>query len=249
MEQNYIYHGDCLEIMQSIDAESVDMILCDLPYGSTRNRWDILIPLIPLWQQYKRIIKNNGVIALTGQGMFSAKLMVSNEDWYKYTLVWEKDNVTGHLNAKKQPLRKHEDVLIFYQKQPTYNPQFTLGTPYQYSHYQYETNSTNYGDQKGVGQIKNDGKRYPTSIIKIGKVSPKKEKILHPTQKPVELFEWLIKTYTIPGDIVLDSCIGSGTTAIAAINTGRSFIGIEKEKKYADLANQRIHDHIGLFAY
>lgn len=226
--------------MKLIPDKSIDMILCDLPYGTTRNKWDEIIPFEPLWEHYKRVVKENGAIVLTGQGLFSAKLMLSNNRMYKYSLVWEKDNITGHLNAKKQPLRKHEDILVFYNKQPTYNPQFTQGAPYQYSHYKYDTNSSNYGDQKGVGQIKNEGKRYPTSIIKVDKVSPKKEKIHHPTQKPVPLFEYLIKTYTNEGEIVLDNCMGSGTTAVACVNTGRNFIGFETEPEYVEIANKRL---------
>jgi len=240
LELNRIYQIDCLEGMKLIPDGSIDMILCDLPYGTTQNKWDIVIPLERLWEEYNRIIKDDGAIVLTGQGGFSAKLILSNEKYYKYSLVWEKDNITGHLNAKKQPLRKHEDIMVFYKKQCTYNPQFTQGTPYQYSHYKYETSSSNYGEQKGVGQIINDGRRYPTSIVKINKISPKKKKILHPTQKPVELFEWLIKTYSNKGDIILDNCMGSGTTAVAALKNDRKFIGFETEFKYIEIANMRL---------
>lgn len=250
IELNKIYNEDCLGDkekgtgMWRIPDKSIDMILCDLPYGVTaRNKWDEVIPFNLLWEQYNRIIKDNGAIVLMGQGVFSAKLIMSNIKNYKYTLIWEKDNITGHLNAKKQPLRKHEDILVFYKKQPTYNPQMTEGKPYQYSHYSYDTNSSNYGEQKGVGQIKNEGKRYPTSIIKINKPNPKKEKILHPTQKPVELFEWLIKTYTNENEVVLDNCIGSGTTAIACINTNRKYIGFELDEEYYNIAIERIRNY------
>lgn len=227
-----------------IPDKSIDMIFCDLPYGTTKNKWDSIIPLNKLWEQYNRIIKDNGIIVLTSQGLFTGELMLSNKKYYKYTLIWEKDNVTGHLNAKKQPLRKHEEILVFYKKQPTYNPQFTEGTPYQYSHYNYDTNSSNYNNQEGCGQIKNEGKRYPTSIIKIKKPNPKQERIIHPTQKPIALCEWLIKTYSNENEIILDNCIGSGTTAIACINTKRNFIGFEMNDAYYNIAKERINNHI-----
>jgi len=235
---------DCLEGMKYIKDKSIDMILCDLPYGTTKNKWDSIIPLDKLWKHYNRIIKDNGVIVLNSQGLFTGELMLSNKKYYKYTLIWEKDNITGHLNAKKQPLKKHEEILVFYNKQPTYNPQFTEGTPYQYSHYNYNTNSSNYNNQNGCGQIKNDGKRYPTSIIKIKKPNPKQEKILHPTQKPVELCEWLIKTYSNEGNLILDNCFGSGSTFIACINNKRNFIGFEMNDTYFNLAKERINKHI-----
>jgi site-specific DNA-methyltransferase (adenine-specific) len=192
--------------------------------------------LEPLWQQYKRVIKDNGAIVLTAQTPFDKVLGNSNLKELKYEWIWEKDNATGHLNAKKMPMKKHENILVFYKKLPTYNPQFTVGKPYEAKR---GRKSTNYGnDVSGYdGVTVSDGKRYPLSIVKFNK-----EIGFHPTQKPTSLFEYLIKTYTNEGETVLDNCIGSGTTAIAALNTGRFFIGIEKEQEYVDIANKRIEE-------
>ena len=225
---------DCVEGMKYIDDKSIDMILCDLPYGTTRNKWDSIIPLEPLWEQYKRIIKDNGAIVLTAQTPFDKVLGASNLDMLRYEWIWEKDNATGHLNAKKMPMKKHENILVFYKKLPQYNPQFTEGKPYVVKR---GRKSTNYGDDvEGYdGITKSDGKRYPTSILRFNK-----ETGLHPTQKPVALFEYLIKTYTNEGETVLDNCMGSGTTAVACINTNRNFIGIELDEGYFKIAKERI---------
>ena len=231
---NKIHHGDCLEIMKDIPTGSVDMILCDLPYGTTACSWDTIIPFEPLWEQYERVIKDNGAIVLTASQPFTNVLANSNLRLFKYEWIWEKEQGVNFMMAKKQPMKVHENILIFYKKQPSYNPQMTEGTPY----------ISGKGDSGEVTgrvrktQTKNNGTRYPRSVQKI-----KREFGLHPTQKPVALFEYLIKTYTNEGEIILDNCIGSGTTAIASINTNRNYIGIEKEKEYVDIANERINNH------
>jgi site-specific DNA-methyltransferase (adenine-specific) len=241
LEYNKIYLGDCLDIMNSIDDESTDMILCDLPYGITQNEWDSVIPIKNLWEQYKRIIKNNGVIILTASGLFTAKLMLSNEKMYRYKWVWEKSKSSGFMNAKKMPLKSHEDILVFYKNLPTYNPQGVIPVKIKTGRSR-KGNDRNYG-KTGVGNpdyIQTTG-NYPKDILKINNPSNKGHQ--HPTQKPVALFEYLIKTYTNEGDLVLDNCIGSGTTAIAAINTNRNWIGIEMNEEYYSLANKRIETH------
>lgn len=227
-------HGDCLVIMKEIPDESVDMILCDLPYGTTRNKWDSIIPLDELWVQYKRIIKNNGAIVLFSQMPFTAELVKSNMDMFRYEWIWEKDNGTGFLNSKKMPLKIHENIEIFYKKPPVYNPQMRKGfKPYKTFS---GRKTTNYGDFDRV-ETKSNGERYPIDIIKF-----KKDGGLHPTQKPVALLEYLIKTYTNEGDTVLDNCMGSGSTGVACVNTNRSFIGIELDDKYFNIAEKRIKD-------
>ena len=231
---NKIYLGDCLELMKDIPDKSVDMILCDLPYGTTQNKWDCVIDLSKLWGNYERIIKDNGAIVLTAQTPFDKVLGVSNLKLLKYEWIWQKEAGTGFLNAKRMPLKDHENILVFYKSTPIYNPQMTQGKPYicKKSHH-----GTNYGkDVIDVVVTKSNGERYPKTIIKL----PRDKQKLHPTQKPVALFEYLIKTYTNEGETVLDNCIGSGTTAIACINTNRNFIGIEKDEHYFNLANERI---------
>ncbi len=242
---NKIIQGDCLEIMKSIPDKSVDMILCDLPYGTTQNKWDEIIPLDFLWVQYKRIIKENGVIVLTASQPFASKLVMSNLSMFKYDLIWDKKRPTGQLNVKKQPLRQHEHILIFYKKQPTYNPVMhtnRLKRDFVGKSEKSKKQSDNYGQQYDyVSDIKTDALSYPRSLIEQTTViGNSKEKLPHPTQKPVALFEWLIKTYSNDGDIVLDNCLGSGTTAVAAKNTGRNFIGIEISQEYVDLSNKRL---------
>jgi len=227
--------------MKSIDDKSIDMILCDLPYGSkkrkiTWNNWDNEINSSLLFKEYRRIIKNNAIIVLTAMPPFSSKLIIDNIDIFKYEWVWEKEAGTGFLNAKKMPLRSHENILIFYFNQPTYNPQFTEGKPYTTTK---GSLSTNYCNSDKIVTTKNEGKRYPKTIIKIDR----ERKNIHPTQKPIALFEYLIKTYTNEGDLVLDNCIGSGTTAIACMNTNRQYIGIEKDNTYFELANKRIEEY------
>ncbi|EDW22198.1 site-specific DNA-methyltransferase [Bacillus pumilus] len=237
LELNRIYQRDCIEGMRMLPDKSIDMILCDLPYGTTRNKWDIVIPLDSLWEQYERVVKDNGAIVLTAAQPFTSLLVSSNPKLFRYDITWDKKQITGFLNAKRMPLRKHEDILIFYKKPPTYNPQFTFGDSYEVRR---KHSTSNYGSQN-ENETKSDGRRYPTSIIEIPQI---REKGGHPTQKPVKLFEWLIKTFTNEGDIILDSCIGSGTTAVAATQLNRNFIGFEIETEYAKRANQRLDSSV-----
>ena len=235
-----LYKGDCLEIMKDIPDKSIDMILCDLPYGTTQNKWDSVIPFDDLWREYKRIIKDNGVIVLTSQGIFTAKLILSNEKWFKYKWVWEKSKATNFLNAKKQPLRKHEDICVFYNKQPKYNPQMTEGEPYDKGIRKNQLTGS-YGEFNPV-HVKSEGKRYPTDVVYF-KTAESEGKVYHSTQKPVALLEYLIKTYTIEGELVLDNCMGSGSTGVACLNTNRKFIGIELDENYFNIAKERIENH------
>jgi len=234
---NQILKGDCLELMKDIPARSIDMVLCDLPYGTTACKWDTVLPFDKLWEQYERIIKPNGAIVLTAAQPFTSALVMSNLKLFKYDWVWRKPKGTGHLNAKKQPMRDKEDILVFYKKQCTYNPQYTDGEPYEVkSGWKGTEGYEGYGKDKRTGN-NNDGFRYPKQVqefctVEIG--------TLHPTQKPVALFEYLIKTYTNEGDVVLDNCAGSGTTAEACIKTNRGFIVMEQEQKYFDIINLRV---------
>jgi len=234
-----IIHGDCLKLMKDIPDKSIDMILCDLPYGTTQNKWDSIIPLDELWNQYERIIKENGAIVLTSQGIFTAKLMLSNEKLFKYKITWIKSKSTNFLNAKKQPLRKHEDICVFYKKQPLYNPQMREGEPYDKG-FRKDQNTGSYGDFKTC-HVKSNGLRYPTDTVYF-KTSESEGTVFHPTQKPVALFEYLIKTYTNEGDLVLDNCMGSGTTGVACKNLNRDFIGMELDEKYFEIAKKRIEE-------
>jgi site-specific DNA-methyltransferase (adenine-specific) len=240
LELNKIYNMDCLEGMKLIPDKSIDMILCDLPYGiTTRNKWDVIIPLNKIWEQYERIIKDKGAIALTSVEPFTSLLVTSNLKLFRYDIIWEKQKGSDPLNANRKPLRSHENILLFYKKQPTYNPQFTVGEPY-IRKGECSVKSTNYNKTDKVYNLgSKDGKRYPKTVIKISNEGMN-AKNLHPTQKPVELFEWLIKTYTNEGETVLDNCMGSGTTAIACINTNRNYIGFELSEEYCKIAEERI---------
>lgn len=246
MKLNTIYNEDCLEGMKRISDGSVDMILADLPYGVTKNKWDSVIPLDELWEHYKRVIKENGAIVLFGQGLFTAGLMFSNEKMYRYNLIWEKDRPSGFLNAKRMPLRSHEDIIVFYRKLPTYNPQFWEGEPLHGMGSKFkegQLGNNNYGkfDSHKNPSAKREGdtKKYPRSVLSFKKEHPP----IHPTQKPVALFEYLIKTYTNKGETVLDNCMGSGTTAIACLNTDRQYIGFELDEEYHKLSLERIENH------
>jgi site-specific DNA-methyltransferase (adenine-specific) len=225
---NAIFEGDCLRIMPKLPSRSIDMILCDLPYGTTQNKWDSLIPLNKLWREYQRIIKSNGVIALTSQGLFTAQLINSNPKLFKYKLVWIKSKATNFLNAKKQPLRKHEDVCIFYKKQPVYHPQMQSGLPYDKGIRKNQLTGS-YGKFDPI-QVKSNGTRYPTDIVYF-KTAESEGEIYHPTQKPIELGRYLIKTYTNPKALVLDSAFGSGSFLVAAALEKRNFLGIEKNQE------------------
>lgn len=233
MEIDKIYNGDCLELMKDIQSGSVDMILCDLPFGTTRNQWDAIIPINKLWEQYKRICKPNAAIVLFSQQPFTSILVASNLDMFKYEWIWIKDNGTGHLNAKKMPMKIHENILVFYQQLPTYNPQMRIG----FKPYNCKTGgaSSNYGIYDKVTTISN-GERYPTDVLYFTR---DKEK-LHPTAKPVNLLRYLIKTYTNENDLILDNCCGAGSTCVAAIKENRRFIGMELDKQYYNIATERI---------
>jgi len=258
---NKIIQGDCLEVMKNIPPGSIDMILCDLPYGTTQNKWDSVINLEKLWAQYVRIIKTNGCIALTAQGLFTAKLILSNEKLFKYKIVWIKSKPTNFLNAKKQPLRKHEDICIFYKKQPVYHPQMTAGEPYDKG-IRKDQYTGSYGDFE-PRHIKSSGERYPNDVVFYEedvlsddyiyiKTAESEGPVVHPTQKPVELGRYLIRTFTNAGDIVLDNACGSGSFLIAALAENRRFIGIEKNEgallhkkhpvDYIEIASKRLEE-------
>lgn len=236
---------DCLEGMKLIDDKSIDMILCDLPYGMTQCNWDTPIDLEELWKQYKRIIKDDGAIALFGTEVFSAKLILSNQKWYRYKWIWEKAKATGFLNANRRPLVAHEEILIFSKKAPKYYPQMRNGKPYDKGLRKEQTQNDIYGKYEQTEVKNEDGKRYPRSVIYF-KTAEAEGPVYHKTQKPVALCEYLIKTYTNEGDLVLDNCMGSGTTAIACLNTNRNYIGFEIEKEYIDIINKRIEEHKSL---
>jgi len=231
---------DCLEGMKYIDDKSIDMILCDLPYGTTKCKWDIVIPFEPLWEQYERIIKDNGAIVLFGSQPFTSALVMSNLKLFRYELIWQKTLATNFMLVKKQPAKKHENILVFYKKQPTYNPQMEIGKPYKDKPRKRTVGI--HGNAETIKKaINNEGTRYPSSVQLF---SNGNNGNVHPTQKPVELCEYLIKTYTNENELVLDNCIGSGTTAIACINTNRNYIGFELDKEYYEIAKNRINKHI-----
>lgn len=225
---NRVIEGNCLNVMKQFPSKSIDMILCDLPYGTTQNHWDSIIPLDKLWPQYERVIKDRGVIALTSQGVFTAHLILSNLKLFKYKITWIKSKPTNFLNAKKQPLRKHEDICVFYKYQPTYNPQMSMGEPYNKG-FRKDQLTGSYGDFKTV-EVKSNGDRYPTDVIYF-KTAESEGPIYHPTQKPVELGRYLINTFTKPGEVVLDNACGSGSFLVAAVKEKRKYIGIEKNKE------------------
>lgn len=214
--------------MPNIESNSVDLIVCDLPYGVTKNKWDVIIPFDKLWEQYDRIIKENGAVVLFGSQPFTTLLISSNMKNFRYCLVWEKNKFSDFLNAKRKPMKTNEDIAIFYKKQPTYNPQYWYSTPYERWNTQSAIDKqTNYGKHK-QNKVKSDGRRLPTTVLKFNRV----ERPDHPTQKPVDLLEWLIKTYSNEGDTVLDNCMGVGSTGVAAVQTGRHFVGIELNEEY-----------------
>lgn len=247
MELDKIYLGDCLELMKEIPDKSIDCIICDLPYevlnkNNVNAQWDKVIPFEHLWAQYERIVKDNAAIILFGQGMFTARLMMSNPKLWRYNLIWQKGGrCSGFLNAKKMPLREHEDIMVFYRQQPPYNPQMTKCQPHERNHSRGKLNTeqTNrcYGNFGKADDIITNLK-YPKSILNFKRPHPQ----VHPTQKPVELIRYLIRTYTNVGGVILDNCIGSGTTAIAAIRENRHFIGMELNKEYYEIALKRIRE-------
>ena len=238
-----LIQGDCLEVMKNIPSASVDMILCDLPYGTTHNKWDTRLNMGKLWEQYKRIIKDNGAIVLFSQMPFTAALVMSNPKMFRYEWIAEKSLATGFLNAKRMPMKAHENILVFYKKLPTYNAQMTKGKPYSITrrytggHYLHNFESI---------ETKNEGTRCPRDVLR-GLWQPYcGGKMYHPTQKPVPLLEYLIKTYTNEGETVLDNCMGSGSTGVACVNTKRDFIGVELDENYFDIARRRINDTTGV---
>lgn len=247
MELDKIYNEDCLVGMKAIPDKSIDCIICDLPYGvlNRQNKsaqWDNIIPFEPLWEQYERVIKDNGAIVLFAQGMFTAQLMMSNPKMWRYNLIWDKVAPTGFLNANVAPLRSHEDISVFYKNAPSYHPQMVYAGWHKRNHGKgsMKGNPVNrcYGNFKDL-QTTMSEEKFPTSIITI----PKEHsvgKFFHPTQKPVNLIRWLVRTYTNEGDLVLDNCMGSGTTAVACIKGKRHFIGYEITKEYFDIAQKRI---------
>jgi site-specific DNA-methyltransferase (adenine-specific) len=244
LELNRIYQRDCLSDggMALIPDKSIDMILCDLPYGTTACKWDTIIPFDRLWAQYERVIKDNGAIVLTASQPFTSALVMSNAKLFKYELIWDKKFTSDFLHAKRRPMKYHENVCIFYKKPPTYNPQKWKGKP-NHSMGNVGENPIYRENQNTVlKNVESDksGLKYPRSIVEFQKHTSTEN--LHPTQKPASLFEYLIKTYSNEGDIVLDNCMGSGTTAVAAINTNRKFIGFETEPAYIEIANKRIDD-------
>ena len=237
MEEQYkLYNGDCLEVMKDIKDKSIDMILCDLPYGTTICKWDVIIPFDELWKQYNRIIKDNGAILLFGTEPFSSKLRCSNLKNYKYDWVWYKSRAFNFFNAKKQPLKYHEIISVFYKKQPQYYPIMRKGEKNHRT--KSITRKSNLLNNITKGEINTSDMKYPKSIIEIKSTDSTKN--LHPTQKPVALLEYLIKTYTTEKEIVLDNCMGSGSTGIACLNTNRRFIGIEKDDNYFEIAKKRM---------
>ena len=241
-----LYKGDCLEAMRAFPDNSVDMVLCDLPYGVTQNESDKPLDLTALWAQYKRVVKPNGCIALFAQGKFYIELAKSNLTMFRYDLVWDKELSTGFLNAKRMPLRRHEQIAIFYEKPPVYHPQFTEGKPSHDKGQRYlerEPVNRNYGKYRATEDTrKGVTQKYPTSILRFPKPHP--SVAIHPTEKPVALLEWLIKTYTNEGDTVLDNCAGSMSTAIACINANRRGIMIEKDEGYFEIGKSRVEKYL-----
>jgi site-specific DNA-methyltransferase (adenine-specific) len=237
-----LYLGDCLDVMESIEQQSIDMVLCDLPYGTTQNKWDSVIPFNELWNQYNRVSKQSSAIVLTAAQPFSSALVMSNPNDFKYQWIWVKSKITGVLNAKKMPVRKHEQVLVFSKTSTIYNAQglISKGTVTKQGGC-----SDNYGKRSSIDYFQ-EWTNWPRDVIEI----PSEGKTQHPTQKPVALMEYLINTYTNEVQIVLDNTMGSGTTGVACINTNRKFIGIEKDKKYFDIACERINkakENLGMF--
>lgn len=247
---NKIFNEDCLTGMSKIKDGVIDLILCDLPYGTTQCAWDSIIPLDKLWAQYNRVLKENGAVVLTAAQPFTSVLISSNLDDFKYCWVWEKSKATGYLNAKKQPLRAHEDICVFYKKPPTYNPQMRKGDPYNKGKALRTTDV--YGNQKETLVENTTGDRYPRTVVyfktaeaegELTNSTKREDVVIHPTQKPILLMEYLIKTYSNKGDLVLDNCMGSGATALACMNTKRDFVGFEMNKEYYDICVTRVKDN------
>ena len=243
-----LFNGECLNIMSTLSDDCVDMVFCDLPYGTTQNSWDSLIPFDKLWEQYRRIVKENGAIVLTAQSPFDKILACSNLKDFRYEWIWEKNKATGHLNAKKMPMKAHENVLIFYRKLPTYNPQKTTGHK-PFGAVKPRQNIPEPDKKRNYNHLPerfgNDGTtkdRYPRSVQKFPVINNDNPLKFHPTQKPVGMIEYFIKTYSNESDTILDNCMGSGSTCIAAINTNRNYIGIEADEEYYNAAKKWISE-------
>ena len=234
-----IFQGDCLEVMNELDDASVDLVLCDLPYGTTRNKWDSVIPLDELWKQYRRVVRRRGAVILSSQGKFTARLILSNESWFRYKFVWIKSKPTNFLNARRQPLRQHEDVCVFYGNQPDYTPVMSQGEPYDKGTRK-DQYTGSYGDFRPV-QVKSDGERFPTDALYCKTAeSEAGGRVWHPTQKPVALGRYLVRLFTREGDVVLDNAFGSGSFLVAAALEGRRFVGIEKNEEVHLFKKERI---------
>ena len=236
---NHLYEGDCLAVLPTLPANSVDFVLCDLPYGTTRNKWDSVIDLPSLWREYRRVLKPRGAVALTGQGLFTARLILSNESWFRYKIVWVKSKPTNFLNVRVQPLRKHEDICIFYGAPPAYHPQMTRGLPYDKG-VRKDQSSGSYGDFRPV-RVRSGGARYPSDVVYFQTAESEPERtVWHPTQKPVALARYLIRTYSNPGDLVLDNAFGSGSFLVAAHLEARRFCGIERNRAVRRFKRQEV---------
>lgn len=240
MKKVKLRKGDCIELMKDIPDGSIDMILCDLPYGTTACKWDTIIPFEPLWEQYKRIIKDNGAIVLFSDEPFTSQLVNSNIKDFRYKWIWNKTRGSNFQNARFMPMKCHEEICVFYKKKPVYNPQYWYSSSYKTTerkrNKQIEGLAGGSAANVCTATISEDGRRYPLSILTYARDG----KRIHPTQKPVALLEYLVKTYTNEGEVVLDNCMGSGSTGVACLRTNRKFIGIELEQKYYDIAKERI---------
>ena len=234
-----LFNDDCLNVLPTIEEKSIDLILTDLPYGTTACSWDSIIPLADLWEQYKRVLKPNGIVVLTAAQPFTTTLINSNIEWFRYEWIWEKPQGTNPLNVNVMPLKSHENILVFYENRGTYNPQMWYDNPYKGFKSQTAKLGEVYGEStKSMHRDNSDGTRFPKTVLQFGQ-----ERGLHPTQKPVSLMEYMIRTYSNENDVVLDSTMGSGTTGVACKKANRNFIGIEKDKAYFDLAKKRIEEY------
>ena len=252
---NTLHNANCLDVMATMPESSVDMVFCDLPYGTTQNSWDTVIPFDELWKQYDRVVKSNGAIVLTAQPPFDKVLACSNLKDFRYEWIWEKNKATGHLNAKKMPMKAHENILIFYKELPTYNPQMTSGhkpmnavSPKSNIPAPEEKRNYNHVDKR-FGNPGGDTQRYPRDVLEFPVINNDNPEKFHPTEKPVALIEYFIKTYSNVGDVILDNCMGSGSTCKAAKNLKRNYVGIELDQKYFDMAKYNIEASYPLLAF
>jgi site-specific DNA-methyltransferase (adenine-specific) len=238
MKNIQLYNDDCFNVFPSIEDGSVDMVLCDLPYGTTACSWDFVLPMDELWKQYNRICKENAAMVFTASQPFTSNLIYSNIKNFRYEWIWQKPQGTNPLTANIMPLKNHENILVFYRKTPTYNPQMEIGKPYSSFSDENKKLGEVFGDRKSQHRDNPDGTRFPKSVLNF----KQEREGLHPTQKPVALMQYLIKTYSNEGDCILDNTMGSGTTGVAAMITNRKFIGVEKEEKYFLIAKERMNE-------